>query len=113
MLSSRFFRCFTKGFPGRAAARRPVSCCLSVDGSAGDRSWAQQLQALRPGEITLTNEAVPGATSASLLSGGQAAALAQLAHKGAIDYAVLMVGANDITANLPTILAGNPQPFVS
>jgi lysophospholipase L1-like esterase len=82
-------------------------------GAAGDRSWTDQLQALRAGEISIINEAVPGATSSSLLSGGQASALADLVRHHAIDYAVLMVGANDITANLPTILAGNPQPFVS
>ena len=85
----------------------------TLQGSAGDRSWVEQFQALRPHQISIANQAVAGATSSSLLAQGQATAVATLVAHGAVDYAVLIVGANDISANLPAIFAGNPTPFVT
>ena len=32
---------------------------------------------------------------------------------GSVQYATLIIGANDVSANLPAIFAGNPTPFVT
>src|SRR5262249_12293249 len=79
----------------------------------GERNWVEQLQILRSEHVTIYDEAVPGATSSSLLAQGQAAAVADLVAHGVIDSAVLIIGANDIPPNLPSIFAGNPAPFVT
>ena len=39
--------------------------------------------------------------------------MADLVAHGAIDYAVLIVGGNDIPPYLPSIFAGNTAPFVT
>jgi lysophospholipase L1-like esterase len=82
-------------------------------GAAGDQSWAVQLQTLRSNDITIFNEAVPGTTSSSLLSQGQDTTVAGLVAGDAVNAAVLIVGANDVAPNLPSIFAGNPTPFVN
>jgi lysophospholipase L1-like esterase len=82
-------------------------------GTAGDRNWVEQFRALRTKDITIYDQAVSGATSTSLLAGGQATAVADLAAHGAIDVAVLMIGANDEGEFLPSIFAGDPTPFVT
>ncbi|TMQ33523.1 MAG: LEPR-XLL domain-containing protein [Planctomycetota bacterium] len=79
----------------------------------GERNWVEQLQLLRSNHVTIYDEAVPGATSSSLLAQGQATAVADLVAHGAIDYAVLIVGGNDIPPYLPSIFAGNTAPFVT
>jgi lysophospholipase L1-like esterase len=81
-------------------------------GAAGDQSWAQQLAARGYKRLTIDNVAVAGATSASLLAQGQDTAVAALAAEGAVHYAVLIVGANDVSAHLGDFLQGNPAPFV-
>jgi lysophospholipase L1-like esterase len=108
-------------------------------GAAGDRNWVQQLQAegvvVQYGDImpaiagspgpncTTTAEiskhvaiddvAVPGASSADL--GDQLAKVVPLVQAGSVHYATLIVGSADVLAkaNLPSILAGNPWPFVT
>jgi lysophospholipase L1-like esterase len=82
-------------------------------GVAGDQSWAVQLQTLRANHITIYNEAVPGTTSTTLLSQGQDTTVAGLVASDAVNAAVLIVGANDVAPNLPSIFAGNPTPFVN
>jgi lysophospholipase L1-like esterase len=81
-------------------------------GAAGDQNWVELLRTLRPENVTIYDEAVPGATSSSLLDGGQQTAVASLIARHKVDFAVLIVGANDITQNLPSIFAGDPTPFV-
>jgi lysophospholipase L1-like esterase len=81
-------------------------------GAAGDRSWAQQLSAQGYKHLQIDNVAVAAATSASLLAQGQDTAVAALAAEGAVHYAVLIVGANDVEAHLGDFLQGNPAPFV-
>jgi lysophospholipase L1-like esterase len=80
-------------------------------GAAGDQSWAQQLAAQGYKHLEIDNLAVAGATSASLLAQGQDTAVAALAAEGAVRYAVLIVGANDVEAHLGDFLQGDPAPF--
>src|SRR5262249_52136704 len=54
---------------------------------------------------------VPGATSATL--GPQVATAAGLIQSGAVQYATLIVGGNDVFAYRSSIFAGNPTPFVT
>ncbi|HEV3136552.1 MAG TPA: GDSL-type esterase/lipase family protein [Pirellulales bacterium] len=79
----------------------------------GERNWVEQLQVLRANHVQIYDEAVAGATSSSLLAQGQAATVADLVAHGLVDTAVLIIGGNDVAANLPSIFAGNPEPFVS
>jgi lysophospholipase L1-like esterase len=81
-------------------------------GTAGDQSWAQQLAGQGYKHLQIDNVAVPGTTSASLLAQGQDTAVAALAAEGAVHYAVLLVGANDVEAHLGDFLQGNPAAFV-
>jgi lysophospholipase L1-like esterase len=80
-------------------------------GSAGDRNWVQLLQAEGDKHLAIDDVAVRGATSAAL--GPQVAAVAGLVHSGAVQYATLIVGGNDVAVYLPSIFAGNPTPFVT
>ena len=73
-------------------------------GAAGDQSWAQQLAAQGYQLLRIDNVAVPGTTSATLLAQGQDTAVAALAAEGAVRYAVLIVGANDVEAHLGDFL---------
>jgi lysophospholipase L1-like esterase len=86
-------------------------------GAAGDRSWVEQLPALRPMKVVIADEAFPGATSDSLLhseSGhaAQAPAVAALVARHAVDDVVLMIGANDVAQDLP-LLSVDPARFVA
>jgi lysophospholipase L1-like esterase len=81
-------------------------------GAAGDQSWAQQLAAQGYQHLQIDNVAVAGTTSASLLAQGQDTAVAALAAEGAVHYAVLIVGANDVSDHLGDFLQGDPTPFV-
>jgi hypothetical protein len=81
-------------------------------GAAGDQSWAQQLTAQGYKHLSIDNVAVAGTTSASLLAQGQDTAVAALAAEGAVHYAVLIVGGNDVEAHLGDFLQGNPALFV-
>jgi lysophospholipase L1-like esterase len=81
-------------------------------GAAGDQSWAKQLAARTYKHLSIDNVAVAGTTSASLLAQGQDTAVAALAAEGAVHYAVLIVGANDVSAHLGDFLQGDPAPFV-
>jgi lysophospholipase L1-like esterase len=83
----------------------------TAQGAAGDQNWVQQLQAEGDKHLAIDDVAVRGATSADL--GAQVAAVASLVQAGSIQYATLIVGANDVSANLRTIFAGNPAPFVT
>jgi lysophospholipase L1-like esterase len=80
-------------------------------GAAGDRNWVQLLQAEGDKHLAIDDVAVPGATSAAL--GPQVATVVGLVQSGAVQYATLIVGGNDVSAYLPSIFAGNPTPFVS
>jgi lysophospholipase L1-like esterase len=80
-------------------------------GAAGDRSWAQLLAAEGNSHLAIDNVAVAGATSADVLFGGQVATVAHLVATGAVDYATLIVGANDAFNSLPLIIQGNTIPF--
>src|SRR5205807_4483572 len=71
-------------------------------GSAGDRNWVEQLSAARGTSVLITNEALAGTTSSSLLqqsvsstTQGQDAQLSTLVHHGLVDSGVLIIGAND------------------
>jgi lysophospholipase L1-like esterase len=80
-------------------------------GAAGDRNWVQQLEAEGNKHLAIDDVAVRGASSDDL--GGQVATVASLVQTGSVHYATLIVGSNDVLANLPNILAGNPTPFVT
>jgi endonuclease/exonuclease/phosphatase family metal-dependent hydrolase/lysophospholipase L1-like esterase len=82
-------------------------------GTAGDLEWPEVLEALRPGRITIFSEADQAATSSSILADGKVAAMVRLVRERAVDAVVLVVGSNDVLPNLPSILAGNPLPFVN
>ena len=83
-------------------------------GAAGDQNWVQQLAAHDAGRLTILDEAVAGATSADLLAaGGQVDTVAALVRQHQVHDAVLIVGANDVSAHLSDFIAGNPTPFVS
>jgi lysophospholipase L1-like esterase len=86
-------------------------------GTAGDRSWVEQLQGLRGTKIAITDEAFAGATSNSLLHSeaghvAQAQAAAALVARHAVDDVVVLIGANDVEADLP-LLGVDPALFVS
>src|SRR5262245_62143834 len=82
-------------------------------GAAGDQSWAQQLAAQGNKHLAIDNVAVPGTTSSQLLTDGQVSTVAHLVATGAVHYATLIVGANDVVFDyLGTIIQGNPAPFV-
>jgi lysophospholipase L1-like esterase len=81
-------------------------------GAAGDRNWVQQLQAEGNKHLAIDDVAVPGASSADVL-GSQVPAVASLVQAGSVHYATLIVGSTDVSANLPSILRGNPTPFVT
>jgi lysophospholipase L1-like esterase len=83
----------------------------TLQGSAGDRSWVQQLQAEGNKHLAIDDVARGGASSADL--GGQVATVASLVRAGSVHYATLIIGSNDVSANLPSILRGNPTPFVT
>jgi lysophospholipase L1-like esterase len=80
-------------------------------GAAGDRNWVQQFQDAGDKHLAIDDVAVAGATSADL--GGQVATVVGLVQAGSVQYATLIIGANDVSANLPAIFAGNPTPFVT
>jgi lysophospholipase L1-like esterase len=82
-------------------------------GAAGDRNWVEQLRADDGRHVVIDDLAVAGETSASLLARGQDAAAADLVAHHAVRYAVLIVGANDVSAHLSDFVAGNPGAFVT
>jgi len=77
-------------------------------GAAGDKNWVEQFQTLRGGSVVIDNQARAGATSADLLAQGQHIALADLVAHDNLRHAVLLVGANDILAQLQA--GGDPTP---
>ncbi len=82
-------------------------------GVAGDRSWAELLQTFRSADgLTVDNVAHNGATSTTLLEQGQHTKIAELVASGNVNSVLLFIGVNDVTVNLPGILAGNPGPFI-
>jgi lysophospholipase L1-like esterase len=80
-------------------------------GAQGDQSWTQQLAAHDSRHLTIDNVAVSGATSSDALA--QAKTVAAQAASGAVHYAVLIVGANDVSQYLSSFEQGNPSAFVS
>ena len=87
-------------------------------GSAGDLSWVQQLQNLDGNKIVIDDEAFPGATSNSLLNSeaghtAQVAAVVDLIDHGEINAAALLIGANDVDADLPLLFTSPPATFVN
>jgi lysophospholipase L1-like esterase len=83
----------------------------TAQGADGDRSWVQQLQAEHGEPRVITDVAKGGISSAEL--GDQLAQVVPLVQAGSVHYATLIVGSNDVRANLRSILAGNPTPFVT
>jgi lysophospholipase L1-like esterase len=89
----------------------------------GDRSWVQQLQAMRPNQVAIYNQAFSGATSNSLfqsemdsdgvLHAPQVQAVADLVAHHTVKDVFLMIGANDVLADLPLFNPSNPSIFVS
>jgi lysophospholipase L1-like esterase len=84
-------------------------------GIAGDQSWVQQLQAQGYHHLAIDNLAVSGATSADIFTDGQVATAAHLISTGNVQYASLIIGANDVISPtfLPEIMGGVTQPFVT
>jgi lysophospholipase L1-like esterase len=80
-------------------------------GAAGDRNWVDQLLAEHGKPRTIVDVAKGGASSADL--GDQVAQVLPLVQAGSVHYATLIVGSNDVSANLQSILAGKPTPFVT
>jgi lysophospholipase L1-like esterase len=80
-------------------------------GVFGDQSWTQQLAAHDARHLTIDNVAVPGATSSDVLA--QARTVAGLVAAGSVQYAVLIVGANDVEKYLPAFEQGDPTPFIN
>jgi lysophospholipase L1-like esterase len=87
----------------------------SPRGIAGDQSWVQQLQAQGYHHLAIDNLAVSGATSADIFTDGQVATAAHLISTGSVQYASLIIGANDVISPtfLPEIMGGFAQPFVT
>jgi lysophospholipase L1-like esterase len=85
----------------------------------GDRSWVQQLQALRSSKVDIYNVAFSGATSSSLfnsqldsdgvLHGPQVSAVVDLVAHHAVKDVVIMIGANDVLADLPLFNPSDPS----
>jgi lysophospholipase L1-like esterase len=89
----------------------PNSPGLPLWGFAGDMNWAEQLRARRPRSIVVEDQAHAGATSADLLAQGQDKALATLVAHDNLRHAVIMIGANDILAQLQK--GGDPAPALA
>jgi lysophospholipase L1-like esterase len=81
-------------------------------GAAGDMEWTQVLQATHSKEVQIINLANQSASSSSIFTDGQISEMAHLIEQHKVDFVFLVVGTNDVIANLPTIFAGNYQPFV-
>ena len=81
-------------------------------GRSDELSWTQQIEQQHPGRTDLFNLAVSGATSSDVLHGGQADAVHDLVASGEVDYVTLIVGANDLeaelNADLPILFGGDP-----
>jgi lysophospholipase L1-like esterase len=83
-------------------------------GSAGDLCWVELLRVARPGDdVSVQDVARGGATSSTLLSQGQHTRVASLVSGGSVSSAVLIIGANDVSAYLTDILAGRYDRFVN
>jgi lysophospholipase L1-like esterase len=86
-------------------------CCAAVAvGAMGDSltahfgdDWVDLLNRLRPGAYAIHDVAVPGATSETVLSGGQPAAAAA----GAPPVITLLIGGNDLNADKQALAKGN------
>jgi lysophospholipase L1-like esterase len=86
-------------------------------GASGDRSWVEELQNLRAGSVAIADEAHARASSSDLLIQGQDTSAAALVQNGSVNYAVLIVGSNDI-ANFVSLAqaaggTADPTPFIS
>ncbi len=83
-------------------------------GAAGDQNWVEQLRTHDSKHLAINDVAVPGATSADLLApGGQVDTVAALIQNGSVQYASLIVGANDVFAHFSEFAVGDPVPFVT
>lgn len=65
-------------------------------GEAGDKSWSEQFQAVRPAQLAVINQARAGSTSAELISQGQHTAVADMVRAGKVSHAVMTVGTSDV-----------------
>lgn len=78
----------------------------------GEYNWVDQLRLLRPGGVTIHDEAVVGSTSTELVA-GQLPTVAALAADGAIRYAVVETGGADALFQFSAdILRGKPEAFI-
>lgn len=79
-------------------------------GEAGDKSWPEQFQAVRPAQLAVINQARAGTTSAELIAQGQHTAVADLVRAGKVGHAVMTVGTNDVLLALGSDAA--PKAFI-
>ncbi len=95
----------------------------SIRAASGDLSWVQQLQSLDSNKVTIDSVAFSGATTNSLFQSSDdsdghlhsaevPAVLNLIAHHDVHDV-VLMIGANDVSADLPLVFTSGPAAFVS
>lgn len=81
--------------------------------AVGNLSWTDQLKFFRNGSINITNLALAGTTSTTLLSQGQDTLAATLIHNGTTPLATLIIGANDIGNFLAGVGPQNPSTVVA
>jgi len=77
--------------------------------SGGSPNWVAQLNAT--GKFAMQNKAVGGATTNSVIS-GQLSTVKSLASQSKLDGSVLIIGGNDVTSNIDTLL-NDPQAFAN
>lgn len=80
-------------------------------GEAGDKSWTEQLQTVRPAQLAVVNQARAGATTTELIAQGQHTAVADMVRQGKVRHAVVTVGTNDVLLALRSDAA--PTKFIS
>src|SRR5579872_1290262 len=81
--------------------------------AVGNLSWTDQLKVFRNGSINITNLALAGTTSTTLLGQGQDTLAATLIHNGTAPLATLIIGANDIGNFLKGVGPQNPSTVVA
>lgn len=99
--------------PLEAAAVRIGVMGDSISAGAGS-NWVGQLSKAFPSAITFQNKAQGGATTDSIISGGQLATMTGLAKNGQVDISVLIIGGNNATQGALSIYSsGSPTAFIN
>jgi phospholipase/lecithinase/hemolysin len=81
-------------------------------GALGDKNWTEILQTARGGSVHFANYAMAGAESTDIHDFGQVQRLAADIKAGKVDYAVVMVGANDILDYVKAGMGKNPTAML-